>query len=115
MTEQPSVNWSGASGKSYTYYVWPLPVHFDPTQNGNYIYSCVNEDNKWIPIYIGQGDLRDRTENHHKAACIKRKGATHVHAHLNSVEADKLEEEQDLLANYANAYEPNGCNERTGG
>lgn len=115
MAEKPTVNWIGASGKSYTYHVWPLPVDFNPNQNGNYIYSKLSQDNKWIPVYIGQGDLKDRTEHHHKAACIRSKGATHVHVHTNSVEANRLAEERDLLANYTYAYDPYGCNEKTGG
>jgi len=66
-------------------------------------------------IYIGQGDLKDRVENHHQAACIERKGATHIHVHLNGRHADWVAEEQDLLANYSNAYQPTGCNEKKGG
>lgn len=115
MAERPTVNWTGGSGRQYTYHIYPLPVNFDPNQSGNYIYSRLSQDNKWIPIYIGQGDLKDRTENHHKATCIRSKGATHVHVHTNSVEANRLSEERDLLANYTNAYEPLGCNEKIGG
>jgi hypothetical protein len=33
----------------------------------------------------------------------------------NSVEADRLAEEQDLLAGYPQAYAPTGCNEKIGG
>jgi hypothetical protein len=70
----------------------------------------------WIPIYIGEGDLGDRvSENHHKSNCIKVRGATHVHVHLNPVESDRKVEETDLLANYLNAYMPIGCNEKEGG
>jgi len=115
MSEDQTINWHGASGKLYTYYVRALPVNFNPNQNGNYIYTKLNQDGKWIPIYIGQGDLKDRTENHHKAACIRSKGATHVHVHTNSREQDSQAEERDLLANYTNAYEPLGCNEKIGG
>lgn len=115
MSEHPIVKWDGQSGAKYTYHVWELPANFKPNQNGNYIYSKLNQDNKWVPIYIGQGDLKDRSENHHKAGCINRKGATHIHVHLNSREADRLNEEQDLLAHYTNAYQPDGCNEKEGG
>ncbi|NCQ16316.1 hypothetical protein GW814_01515 [Candidatus Falkowbacteria bacterium] len=114
MSEKPTVNWTGASGKPYTYHIWELPANFNPNQNGNYIYTKIM-NNQWVPIYIGQGDLKDRTENHHKAVCIRSKGATHIHVHLNSIEANRLAEEQDLLARYTNAYEPSGCNERIGG
>lgn len=115
MSEHPIIHWIGASGTKYKYHIWDLPVDFKPNQDGNYIYSKRNENNKWVPIYIGQGDLKDRVENHHQAACIKRKGATHIHVHLNSKKEDRIKEEKDLLANYNNAYQPTGCNEKEGG
>jgi len=111
----PTCTWNGASGKKYLYHVKTLPVTFTPNQNGNYIYTKL-VGNKWSPIYIGQGDLGDRIgPNHQQANCIEKKGATHVHTHLNSVEKNRTDEESDLLANYTNAYAPNGCNERIGG
>lgn len=113
--ENQTCDWIGASGKKYTYYVHRLPMNFDPNQDGNYIFTKV-VDNKWVSIYIGQGDLADRVSlNHHQASCIQSKGATHVHAHLNSNKQSRLTEEDDLLANYTNAYKPNGCNEKVGG
>lgn len=115
MASNPEINWEGTSGSRYKYYIRELPVSFNPGQAGNYIYTRLNQSNQWVPIYIGQGDLKERTENHHQAACIKSKGASHIHVHLNSHEADRLTEERDLLANYPTSYQPNGCNERSGG
>lgn len=84
--------------------------------DGNYIYTKLNTENHWVPIYIGQGDLSDRiSPNHHKAECIERKGATHVHVHANANESKRLSEERDLLARYTQAYAPKGCNEKKGG
>jgi len=62
-------------------------------------------------------DLGDRTNinNHHQSRCLKSKGATHVHVHLNAREADRIAEEQDLLAGNPESYQPTGCNEKTGG
>jgi hypothetical protein len=115
MSEHPICNWIGESGTSYKFYIWDLPVSFNENQNGNYIYSKKNTEGKWVPVYIGQGDLKDRSEHHHKATCISSKGATHIHVHLNSKEADRLAEERDLLERYTNAYAPAGCNEKEGG
>jgi hypothetical protein len=116
MASHPVCNWTGKSGATYTYFIWPLPVYLDPKQDGNYIYSRKNVEGKWVPIYIGQGDLADRVgEGHHKVTAIELKGATHVHVHLSTREPDRLAEEEDLLARYTNAYHPNGCNERFGG
>jgi len=116
MTHQGTVMWSGASGTAYTYYVYQLPATFDPNQNGNYIYAKV-VNNMWQPIYIGQGDLSARTDidKHHQSSCLKAKGATHVHVHLNGREQDRLNEEQDLIKANSIVYKPNGCNEKTGG
>ena len=116
MSDSPTCNWIGASGASYRYFIHELPVSFNTDQPGNYIFSKLNAEKRWVPIYIGQGDLGDRIgEGHQKWDCIQRKGATHVHVHTNSTEAARLAEEQDLLANYTNAYVPNGCNEKQGG
>jgi hypothetical protein len=116
MTERPKCTWRGASGTDYSYFIYSLPFTFNPNQDGNYIYSRLNDQGKWVPIYIGQGDLADRvSDDHHQGACIKKKGATHVHVHLNGSEGDRTSEEADLLARFANAYKPNGCNDREGG
>ncbi len=115
MADTQTCNWIGTSGTKYLYHVHQLPVSFNKNQDGNYIYTKI-VNNKWTPIYIGQGDLGDRIgPNHHQATCISNKGATHVHVHRNPKEQDRLNEESDLLANYTNAYKPNGCNEKTSG
>lgn len=110
MTDQ-TCDWVGASGKKYTYYIWPRHPKIDANQDGNYIYSKLNSDGKWVPVYIGQGDLSVRTtDDHHKTDCIDKKGATHIHMHKNAKKEDRLAEESDLLARYTNAKTPNGCN-----
>jgi len=115
MEPYKSCVWAGHSGKTYSYIVHKLPISFTENQDGNYIY-CKLVENEWLPIYIGQGDLAGRiSDNHHKAKCIANKGATHVHEHLNSKETDRLNEEKDILANYGQAFEPTGCNDKEGG
>lgn len=116
MSERQKVSWTGASGKQYSYWVYELPASLNSGQDGNYIYTRI-ENNTWTPIYVGEGDLSERTniDGHHQSQCLRNKGATHVHAHLNSSERDRLAEEDDLLANYPQAYQPTGCNERPGG
>jgi len=116
MSEPDKVEWTGASGTKYNYWVYALPANLNEGQDGNYIYAKV-ADGYWRPIYIGQGDLGKRTDidQHHQSSCLKRKGATHMHCHKNSKEADRLAEENDLLANHPQAYQPTGCNEQQGG
>ncbi len=116
MAEKQTCAWTGASGKSYTYYVHEFPPNFSEGQDGNYIFAKVNQSNQWVPIYIGEGDLSSRcTDQHHQFKCIKSKGATHVHAHKNTRESDRHVEETDLLAAYPQAYAPTGCNIKEGG
>jgi len=110
----PELYWSGASGKSYGYWSKNLPYSCNPGQNGNYIFTKI-VNNVWLPIYIGQGDINDRINDPIHYSCAVSKGATHVHAHTNPTEADRLEEEQDLLAGHPDSYAPIGCNEKEGG
>jgi len=115
MSEPPKCTWTGKTGTTYTFEVWSLPANIKEGQDGNYIFAKAVTDN-WVPIYIGQGDLGERTNgSHHQQKCIDSKGATHVHVHLNAREEIRLAEEEDLLANYTNAYVPAGCNVKKGG
>jgi len=116
VAEYPTCRWVGASGTNYAYFILKLPAKFKEGQDGNYIYSKKNTEGKWVPIYIGEGDLDDRvSDNHHQATCIKQKGTTHIHVHLNAKKEERKFEERDLLFRYAKAYKPNGCNEKPGG
>ena len=97
--------WTGASGQEYTYYVYSWPVNFKDKRGANYLF-CKIVDNEWGAIYIGEtGDLSDRFDSHHAMSCIRREGATHIHAHLNSNESNRLDEEANLIENH---YPP--CN-----
>jgi hypothetical protein len=82
MSEHPICNWIGASGTPYKFYIWEIPANFSPNQNGNYIYAKKNSEGKWVPIYIGQGDLKDRSENHPKQNCISSNGCASSLPHL---------------------------------
>lgn len=114
-TTVQTCDWIGRNGTRYRYWVYPLPASFNSDQPGNYIYAKKNFAGEWVPVYVGQGDLKDRATNHHQASCIRQKGATHFHCHKNDVESNRLAEERDLLGNYTQAYQPIGCNERLGG
>ncbi len=110
----PELYWPGASGKKYGYWVKSLPYSCNPNQDGNYIFAKV-VDKTWVPVYIGQGDIDTRVNDDVHNPCAVGKGATHVHVHTNAVEADRLAEEQDLLAAHPEAYKPKGCNDKKGG
>ena len=115
-TKRATCTWTGASGKDYEFSIFQLPVSLNAGQDGNYIYAKRNAENRWVPVYIGEGDLAERSgSGHHKARCIREKGAGHFHCHLNSDLTRRRAEESDLLGRYTNAYVPSGCNERPGG
>lgn len=115
-TRTPTCTWAGKSGAEYTYYVRELPVPLKAEQDGNYVYAKKNSKGRWVPVYIGEGDLRERSgPGHHKARCIRQRGATHFHCHLESDARTRRAEERDLLRRFTNAYTPYGCNENPGG
>lgn len=107
MSNIPTYNWTGKSGKRYTYYVYPVGSKF-AEKPGNYGFCKKNAAGNWVPRYFGQsGNLRDRLGKHEKEVCAIANGATHVHAHLNAHETDHLAEERDLIRRFNPA-----CNEQ---
>ena len=114
MSDENTCVWEGASGQEYKYWLHDLPTSFKAGQDGNYIY-CKIENDAWVPIYIGQGDVGTRISDHHQAQCIARKGATHIHVHTRKSKQARLDEESDLLAAHPEAYAPTGCNQKAGG
>ncbi len=106
--------WAGDSDKTYTYYIKTIDFDFEEKQDGNYIF-CKLVNGNWTPLYIGEGDLKDRTQFRINDGCVIRKGASHIHAHLNSSNRARLDEEDDLLENHPESYAPTGCNIRKGG
>ncbi|MDE2744722.1 MAG: hypothetical protein OXI41_01880 [Chloroflexota bacterium] len=95
---QQTCKWTGFSGTEYEYYIYEIGQTFDAVP-GNYIFARETSPNRFSPIYIGQtGDLSERFDSHHKMPCIRRAGATHIHAHKNSGgQAARLAEERDLI------------------
>jgi len=93
-----TITWTGASGKGYTYFIYPIGTEFNAVP-GNYIFAKETTPHTYAPIYIGQtGNLSERFDNHHKMPCIKRNGATHIHAHTSSEKEEvRLAEETDLI------------------
>ena len=94
-----TIMWPGKSGSKYKYWIHQIGTSFK-AESGNYIYAKESSPGKWVAVYIGEtGDLSDRTlEGHHKEDCIRRNGATHVHAHASSASADiRRAEEADLV------------------
>lgn len=98
MSETPTINWLGASGTQYKYWIYPISTSFEE-KPGNYIFAKQTRPGYWSPCYIGQTEnLGDRLANHEKESCAKRNGATHIHVHENvNGERPRKVEEKDLI------------------
>jgi len=99
-----TITWKGKSGTEYKYWIYPIGATFKDAP-GNYMFIKETQPNTFWPIYIGETEsLADRLQNpetHHKRACTKREGATHLCAHINSSgEKARLAEEEDLIKAY---------------
>lgn len=94
----PVIDWRATSGKTYRYFIVPMGTPLQ-AKGGNYIFARETKPGHWLPIYIGETENLDiRFDNHRKANCIRRAGATHIHQHLNADKSDRLAEEADLIA-----------------
>jgi hypothetical protein len=102
MADTPTIIWRGKSGKEYKYWIFPISkMSGFKDEPGNYIFAKLT-DRGYYAIYVGQtGDLSERFDDHHKMPCIKRNGATHIHAHTSSPNEDtRLREEEDIIAEW---------------
>lgn len=114
MADHTTCTWTGASGKQYIYEIYARHPTLPPNEPGSYIYAKRDEHRRWVPVYIGEGNLTQRAAPDWRGAqCIDEKGATHVHLHVNYDRDDRLAEVKDLLENFSQAQVPDGCNEKT--
>jgi len=90
--------WKGASGTLYPYTIVEVGQHPN-AEYGNYIFAKRNRSGKWVPIFVGHGDLELRTDLdlHQMRRYIRRRGATHVHIHENSSLTARMLEKEDIL------------------
>ena len=95
------ITWTGASGQSYIYFIYPIRTQFTAVP-GNYCIAKETQPGTFRPLYFGEtADLSERFDNHHKMPCFIRNGATHIHAHTNSSQSARLAEESDLIQKWS--------------
>ena len=101
MAESSTIHWSGQSGRTYEYWVFPIHTEFS-AEPGNYVYAKETDPGYFAPIYVGEtSDLSTRFSNHHKAECIHLRGATHIHVHRNANgRSARQAEEADIVAKW---------------
>lgn len=94
--------WVGKSEERYKYYVYEIPVFLvKGGWQGNYIFSRKAGDN-FEPIFIGEGSVGYLSSlmYHPDAEEIEKRGATHVHVHVNSCDTMREREHIDLYEKY---------------
>jgi hypothetical protein len=103
-TTPATLELTGASGRKYAFLVYPWGTEFKavggayavtratPSQAGGETHAI---------IYVGQtGDLSERFDAHHKAACFSRNSANRISVHVEGLEQTRLGIEADLIASY---------------
>jgi hypothetical protein len=96
-----TINLKGASGKSWTFNVWPRDTEFNAV-GAVYVQSVRTRKADGTGthkfIYVGQtGDLSDRPLNHHKKGCFDRHGANCLLIYTEGNEKTRLTIERDLI------------------
>ena len=115
MTIPETVTWKGKSGKIYSYSVYPKSTKFPEDYDRNYIFAK-KLPGLWLAVYIGQGDLKTRTQDETHLDCANQKGFTHYHVKVNTSETDRLNEEEDMIkGNPECLYTNGGCNKTSTG
>ncbi len=110
MIEKEFHTWTGGDGTKYTFEVLPKETNFQHVQ-GNYIFAKKVGFGRWHAVYIGEGYLDDRTQDHEHLECAATKGFTHYHAHKNENDTQRKAEEKNLIDGNPECLEGNGgCN-----
>lgn len=109
----PSRKFQGASGTTYNYYVFSLDFSPKDHQFGNYMLARQSQEGHWIPVFIGQGNLKERMRDKTNMRHAQKKGATHILARVNENEQLRRVEERDMLVAHPEACIPTGCNENS--
>lgn len=112
--ENEKIIWTGKSGNKYTFTIYPKQTNFKEI-DGNYILAK-NINTGWEAVYIGEGDLKSRTQDQEHLKCAEKKGFTHYHVHANTNEKQRKSEESDLIeGNTECLFENGGCNKTIDG
>ncbi|MBN2357011.1 hypothetical protein JXO59_12920 [candidate division KSB1 bacterium] len=98
MMHTTTINWAGASGNKYLYWIYPIDASIKD-HPGNFILSKRTQYGFWIPCFVGETEhLKKCLRWLENDSVVRRFGATHVHVHLSAEsEAARKAEVQDLL------------------
>lgn len=107
--EQGKINWTGKSNRNYLFTIYTKDTVFNEIDS-NYIFAKKTSAG-WNAVYIGEGNLKTRTQDEEHLRCATQKGFTHYHVHVNKNESARKSEETDLIqGNPECLFENGGCN-----
>lgn len=104
MSKLATLTLKGASRKKYDFNVYPIGTTFARVAA---VYAVTNRTRqpdggyRHKVIYIGQtGNLPERFDDHHKAACFQRHSANCICVHRDGNERSRRVKESDLIKGY---------------
>lgn len=103
MAKLGTLTLTGRSGQDYVFYVYPFGTPFEAAGAVYYISKRTPKPDgsglTHTTIYIGEtGNLSERFDAHHKAACFKRHDANAISIYWEDDEEERLSIEADLVA-----------------
>ena len=85
---------------TYEFIVYTMEANWNEV-GGIYIFTGKNPQGLWVPLYIGKADsFQARFASHERWDEAARVGATHVHALVVPLEANRVIIEAELIQNY---------------
>jgi excinuclease UvrABC nuclease subunit len=85
---------------SYEFTVYQQSVQWNNV-GGIYIFAGLNQQNQWVPYYIGKADsFANRIPSHEQWDKARSLGATHVHARTVEQEAERDRIEPELIRKF---------------
>jgi len=107
---QHTSSFSGASGADYSDNVFPTNFTPQDKQFYNYMFASLSSEGRWIPVFIGQGDLKQYLSDQALVRGAAHTRSTHVLAHISPDGQQRRTEASDMLASYPQALALSGCN-----
>ena len=103
MTDSATIEFTGASGKNYTFQIYDFQTNFNAVP-AVYVVTRRQKENgvySHTVLYVGQTDnLFERFENHHKANCFRNNYANAICVRVEYNEQVRLNIESDLIRKY---------------
>jgi len=105
---QLTSSFSGASGTDYSYGVFPQNFVPQDQQFYNYMFASLSPEGRWIPAFIGQGDLKRYLSDQTHVRGVAHSRSTHVLAHISPDAQQRRMEASDMLASHPQALALSG-------